>query len=283
MEIKKKKKKIIIIICLVLILIGGICIYRQYKYTKRADVKVPVLLYHNFVTTVPETDPDNYNYINTPQSFEENIKIFLENGYTIISMQDLADCNSGKAELPSKPIIITFDDGYYSNYEYIYPILKKYNVKASIFIITDNIGKEVDGIKYLGWEECLEMQNSGLIEIFSHSKKHVFYNKLPVRELRDDVIESYKLIEKNLGKQELHVFAYPYGAYTDETVRTLKNNGIDFQVYDIGGNNFKDLNKDFIKRINIPCEMTGKEIIEVINQNGNDLLNFYIIMATCTY
>ena len=283
MEIKKKKKKIIIIICLVLILIGGICIYRQYKYTKRADVKVPVLLYHNFVTTVPETDPDNYNYINTPQSFEENIKIFLENGYTIISMQDLADCNSGKAELPSKPIIITFDDGYYSNYEYIYPILKKYNVKASIFIITDNIGKEVDGIKYLGWEECLEMQNSGLIEIFSHSKKHVFYNKLPVRELRDDVIESYKLIEKILGKQELHVFAYPYGAYTDETVRTLKNNGIDFQVYDIGGNNFKDLNKDFIKRINIPCEMTGKEIIEVINQNGNDLLNFYIIMATCTY
>ena len=283
MEIKKKKKKIIIIICLVLILIGGICIYRQYKYTKGADVKVPVLLYHNFVTTVPETDPDNYNYINTPQSFEENIKIFLENGYTIISMQDLADCNSGKAELPSKPIIITFDDGYYSNYEYIYPILKKYNVKASIFIITDNIGKEVDGIKYLGWEECLEMQNSGLIEIFSHSKKHVFYNKLPVRELRDDVIESYKLIEKILGKQELHVFAYPYGAYTDETVRTLKNNGIDFQVYDIGGNNFKDLNKDFIKRINIPCEMTGKEIIEVINQNGNDLLNFYIIMATCTY
>ena len=283
MEIKKKKKKIIIIICLVLILIGGICIYRQYKYTKRADVKVPVLLYHNFVTTVPETDPDNYNYINTPQSFEENIKIFLENGYTIISMQDLADCNSGKAELPSKPIMITFDDGYYSNYEYIYPILKKYNVKASIFIITDNIGKEVDGIKYLGWEECLEMQNSGLIEIFSHSKKHVFYNKLHVRELRDDVIESYKLIEKNLGKQELHVFAYPYGAYTDETVRTLKNNGIDFQVYDIGGNNFKDLNKDFIKRINIPCEMTGKEIIEVINQNGNDLLNFYIIMATCTY
>ena len=278
-----KTKKVIIIVLLMIIVLLGIFIYKQYKNTKRSNIKVPVLLYHNFVTTVPETDPDNFNYINTPQSFEENIKTFLENGYTIISMQDLADCNSGKAELPSKPIIITFDDGYYSNYEYIYPILKKYNVKASIFIITDNIGKEVDGIKYLGWEECLEMQNSGLIEIFSHSKKHVFYNKLPVRELLDDVIESYKLIEKNLGKQELHVFAYPYGAYTDETVRTLKNNGIDFQVYDIGWNNFKDLNKDFIKRINIPCEMTGKEIIEVINQNGNDLLNFYIIMATCTY
>ena len=163
-----------------------------------------------------------------------------------------------------KPIILTFDDGYYSNYEYIYPFLKKYNVKASIFIITNKIGQEIDGIKYLSWEQCLEMQNSGLVEIFSHSKKHVSYNKLPVRELSDDVKESYELIEEHLGKQDLKVFAYPYGAYTKETVRTLKNNGIDFQIYDIGINNFKDLDRNFIKRINIPCEMTGKEIIEEI-------------------
>ena len=101
-------------------------------------------------------------------------------------------------------------------------------------------------------------------DIFSHSKKHVFYNKLPVREIRDDVKESYKLIEEHLGKQELKVFAYPYGAYTKETVRTLQNNGIDFQIYDIGINNFKTLDRDFIKQINIPCEMTGQEIIEEI-------------------
>lgn len=55
-------------------------------------------------------------------------------------------------------IVITFDDGYYSNYEYIYPILKQYQVKASIFIVTDKIGQEIHGIKYLGWEQCLEMQ-----------------------------------------------------------------------------------------------------------------------------
>ena len=259
-------KKLILIICLIVVLIVGVYIFREYKYSKRADVKVPVLLYHNFVKVVPEEDPDNFNYINTPESFEENIKAFLENGYTIMSMKELAECDKGKAELPSKPIIITFDDGYYSNYEYIYPILKKYNAKVSIFIVTDKIGKEIDGIKYLNWEECLEMQNSGLVEIFSHSTKHVFYDKLPARELRDDVIESYKLIEQHLGKQELKVFAYPYGAYTNETVRTLKNNGIDFQVYDLGINNFKTLDKSYIRRINIPCEMTGKEIIEEIER-----------------
>ena len=87
-----------------------------------------------------------------------------------------------------------------------------------------------------------------------------------IRELRDDVIESYELIEEHLGKQDLNVFAYPYGAYTEETVRTLRNNGIDFQVYDIGINNFKNLDRNFIKRINIPCEMTGKEIIDEIEK-----------------
>ena len=259
-------KKWIILVIFIVIVIVGIYTFKQMKYEQRADVKIPVLLYHNFVTTVPESDPDNFHYINTPESFEENIKTFLENGYTIISMEELNDAYNGKIALPSKPLLITFDDGYYSNYEYIYPILKKYHVKASIYIITDKVGQEIDGIKYLGWDECLEMHNSGLVEIYSHSKKHVFYSKLPVRELRDDVKESYELIEKYLGKKDLKVFAYPYGAYTDETVRALKNNGIDFQLYDFGLNHFKNLDKHFMKRINIPCEMTGKEIIEEIEK-----------------
>lgn len=261
-------KKLIIIIVLVIITITGLFIVKQYKSHQKPNTKIPVLLYHNFVTTVPDSDPDNFNYINTPQSFEENIKTILENGYTLISMEELNDAINGKSDLPSKPILITFDDGYYSNYEYIYPILKQYNVKSSIFITTDKIGKEIDGIKYLGWNECLEMQNSGLVKIYSHGKRHIFYDKFPVREIRDDVIESYKIIEENLGKQDLKLFAYPYGAYTNETVWALRISGIDFQMYDIGMNYFNNFNKNFIKRINIPCEMTGKEILEEI-QNTN--------------
>ncbi|MBQ2938278.1 MAG: polysaccharide deacetylase family protein [Clostridia bacterium] len=260
-------KKILVIAIIIVVIASMFFIFNKYKNDKRVNVKVPVLLYHNFVNTVPDKDPDNFNYINTPQSFEENIKVILENGYTIISMKELNDSYNLKTDLPSKPIVVTFDDGYYSNYEYIYPILKKYNVKASIFVTTDKVGKEIDGIKYLGWNECLEMQNSALVEIFSHSKRHVFYDKLPAREVRDDVIESYRVIEKELGKKDFKVFAYPYGAYTEEAVRALKNNGIDMQVYDIGINNFKSFNKDYVKRINIPCEMTGKEIVDEIEKN----------------
>lgn len=74
------------------------------------------------------------------------------------------------------------------------------------------------------------------------------------------------MIEEKLGNKKLKVFAYPYGAYTKETVWTLKISGINMQVYDIGINNFKNFNKDYIKRINVPCEMTGKEIIEEIEK-----------------
>ena len=112
------------------------------------------------------------------------------------------------------------------------------------------------------------MQNIGLVEIFSHSKRNVFYDKLPARAIHDDVAESYKIIEEKLGSKNLKVFAYPYGAYTKETVCTLKINGIDMQVYDIGMNYFKNFDKDFVKRINIPCEMTGAEIIEEINKTN---------------
>ena len=260
------KKNLLLLLVFIMVIISILLIISKYFHNEKDDIKVPILLYHNFVTVIPETDPDNYNYINTPESFEENIKVIIENGYTPISIKELYDAYNGKIELPTKPILITFDDGYYSNYEYVYPILRKYKVKASIFIVTNNIGKEINNIKYLSWDNCLEMQNSGLVEIYSHGTRHIFYNKVPVREIRDDVLESYKIIENNLGKKDLKVFAYPYGAYTNETVRALHNNGIAMQFYDIGINNFNNFDKNFIKRINIPCEMTGREIIEEIEK-----------------
>lgn len=263
----KIKYLAIILIVIIIVILAVVFLYSQQKSNKM-DVKIPILLYHDFVTIVPDSDPDNFNYINTPKSFEENIKVLIENGYTFISFQELNDANNGKIELPKKTILITMDDGYHSNYEYIYPILQKYHVKASIFVVTDKIGQKIDGKEYLSWEQCFEMQNSGLVEIFSHSKRHVFYDKLPARAIRDDVVESYKIIEEKLGNKDLKVFAYPYGAYTKETVYVLKINGIDMQVYDIGMNHFNHFDKNYIRRINIPCEMTGEEIIEIIDKTN---------------
>lgn len=142
-ELNLSKKICIIIIIMILAIIVAIGIITVNKKEEKTNIKIPILLYHDFVLTVPETDPDNFNYITTPQSFEENIKTILENGYTIMSMEELDKAIKGEKNLPPKQILITFDDGYYSNYEYVYPILKKYNVKVSIYIVTDKIGKEI--------------------------------------------------------------------------------------------------------------------------------------------
>ena len=143
------KKKVFIFIILIIA-----SVYFILQKNNRPSVNIPILLYHDFTVNVPEKDPDNFNYINTPDSFEENIKTLLENGYTFLSFKDLNDAYNNKSKLPKKPILITFDDGYYSNYKYIFPILKKYSVKASIFIVTDNIGKTINAKKYLTWGEC---------------------------------------------------------------------------------------------------------------------------------
>ena len=83
------------------------------------------------------------------------------------------------------------------------------------------------------------------------------------------------MIEKHLGNKNIKVFAYPYGAYTKETVWVLKNSGINMQVYDIGINYSNSFRTDYIKRINIPCEMTGLEIIEEINLQWNASLEIF--------
>ncbi len=85
-----RKKMIIVCVIIIVIVVATGMIFRSKKDNEKPDVKIPILLYHNFVTTVPESDPDNFNYINTPQSFEENVKTLIENGYTIISMKELA-------------------------------------------------------------------------------------------------------------------------------------------------------------------------------------------------
>ena len=91
-----KKIFLIIILVLILIIVTVLAILPKTKKSNNANVKIPILLYHDFVATVPDSDPDNFNYINTPQSFEENIKALLENGYTFISFQELNDAINGK-------------------------------------------------------------------------------------------------------------------------------------------------------------------------------------------
>ena len=88
-------KKIIIFIFIIILLI-----ILPLK-PNRQNINIPILLYHDFVLKIPDEDPDNFNYINTPESFEENIKTLLKNGFTFLSFRDLNDAYFNKKNYPA--------------------------------------------------------------------------------------------------------------------------------------------------------------------------------------
>ena len=194
------------------------------------DYIIPVLLYHNL--------DDNYtvgNHITniSPSLFEEHMLGLLERGYNPIFVSDYYEyINDGK-ELPENPIMVTFDDGYLSNYEYAYPILKKLNIPATIFVVTSTVGEEVSGGKvntpHFTWEQAKEMQDSGIIDIQSHSYSHKNMSKISDDELFDELTLSKDILVEKLSKDVL-IFAYPYGGYNDKTLEKVIEVGYNMQV-----------------------------------------------------
>ncbi len=232
-----------------------------FKNKKNENVTIPVLEYHDFTTLLPESDPYDFEYINTPKSFEENIRVLLRHGFKPISFKDLYNALTRKKKLPKKPFIITFDDGYEGQYTLIYPIIKKYNIKVTMFVVTDLVGKRTDMAKYFGWDEAREMQSSGLVDICSHGKRHIAYDTIPIIQFKHEILQSFLLLDKNIGYNDLKIFAYPYGLYNQDMADILKQNGIDIQVTGLGLNNLNTIDFSNINRLNIPNNMTGEQII----------------------
>lgn len=136
------------------------------SYTKQ----VPIITYHSVVE-----NPTSNSEI-SPETFEMQIKTLKELGYTSILFEDLVAYVENGIELPEKPICITFDDGYLNNYEITYPILQKYQMKATIFVIGVSVGSLTNYkdtnypiTPHFTYEQAIEMMNSGLISIQSHT------------------------------------------------------------------------------------------------------------------
>ncbi|MCG2700216.1 polysaccharide deacetylase family protein, partial [Candidatus Parcubacteria bacterium] len=153
---------------------------------------------------------------------ETQMKYLKNNNYNVIKLSDLIDILKYNNKIPKKIVVLTFDDGYNDNYTNVFPILKKYNFPATIFLITGLIGKEINNsqnitLKALNWDEIQEMHNSGLVDFQPHTTNHRESNQ-------QEIIDSKKEIEKKFGKK-CEFFAYPRGLYNKEIIDILKNNG----------------------------------------------------------
>lgn len=179
---------------------------------------VPVIMYHD-ITPVKDVSWDV-----TPDEFQQHLNLIREQGLTPITMDALVTHLQTGAPLPEKPILLTFDDNYLGQYQYAFPLLKKYNYPAVWSVHTAYVGSPA-GKPKATWDQLREMQRSGLITIASHTVNH--FNLAPIadvakldRELRD----SKAKLEQELGVS-VQYFTYPEGDYSDLVRERVKAAG----------------------------------------------------------
>ena len=237
-----KLKHIISIFLAVVILIIAVVVAGNAVFTTievEETVKVPILMYHIILK-----NSNGNKYTVSPSQFEDDLKFISDNGYTTVFMQDLIDYVYYGKELPKNPIVLTFDDGYYNNYHYIYPLLEKYNAKAVISVVgsyTDTYTQNGDinpNYAYLSWEYLKKIAESGYFEIQNHTynlhscgkgrngcKKN--YNESDeeyAKMLYDDLNKLQTECTENLGKAPT-TFTYPFGIVSKESFDVIKELG----------------------------------------------------------
>ena len=142
-----------------------------------------------------------------------------DEGYTTITMDELYDYVAHGKDLPDKPVLITFDDGYIDNYEHALPILKEYNMKATLFMITGAFGES----RFVNVEQLKEMQANG-IDIQSHTVNHKDLRNMSLEQARDELIGSKAVLEDRMGHPVRYI-AYPGGFANKDIDRIAEESG----------------------------------------------------------
>ncbi|GIV63815.1 MAG: hypothetical protein KatS3mg045_1154 [Bellilinea sp.] len=168
-------------------------------YYPAGQINVPILLYHRIV----EGEAQN-RYEVSLEDFRLQMDFLWRNGYETITPVRLAKVILKGGELPAKPVILTFDDGYGSIYDLAFPVLEEYGFKGVVYVITGLIGPPA----YMSKDQLIELFANGW-EIGSHTVSHEDLVKNPSKA-NDQLRESKKFLEILLGNKEFTI-AYPYG------------------------------------------------------------------------
>lgn len=182
---------------------------------------VPVLCYHN----VSKKGRDIFSL--SPRKFEKQIKYLYDSGFKTIKLDTFMKYIKGERvrNFPSKPILLTFDDGWITHYKNVLPILKKYNFIGVFFIYPSVImaKRRFYRKRYINVKMLKKLHKAGM-EIESHSYFHPVMHREDNRTIRVQFRNSKKYLEKKLGKK-IKYFAYPYGSYTRNIIKIAKKYG----------------------------------------------------------
>lgn len=203
------KKIIILLLSLFIILLIGLSFYHHTIYKEN----IPILAYHD-ISEKPLNETDV-----SLKNFEKQMKYLKTKNFQTLSLNEFLAWKNGK-NIPGKKVVLTFDDGQESFYTNVLPILEKYNLKATLFLISSTINQN-------GWlteEQLFDLQNNHpLITIASHS-----YNLHDAKSAQENNYNLYHNDIKHNQKHNYHYYAYPFGIKNDAYIQALKDN--DYQL-----------------------------------------------------
>lgn len=224
------------------------------------SIRVPILMFHYVEYVQDPKDTIRKSLSITPATFDMQLQTLTQAGYTFLNTRDLLDISFGKKQLPQKPIMLTFDDGYRDFYTDAYPILKKYNAKAIAYIVPGFINKPNNLTK----SQLDEIIKDGLVEIGAHTMNHTYLRGMSKDRATTEVVSSKIYLEKEVGKPVL-TFAYPYGAFDIQAVQIVKDAGFIDAVSTIAGYDISPENQYFLYRLRAGYR-TGQDLINFLEQ-----------------
>ncbi|MEO6733455.1 MAG: polysaccharide deacetylase family protein [Ferruginibacter sp.] len=245
------------------------------KYRSLSGNILTVLMYHKI-----SVNSGNDRLTVPALMLERQFHYLNKAGYTPILLSQLSDFLIHKKQLPLKPVLITFDDGYHDNFAILYPLVLQYGMKANIFLVAtfiecpENKVRQSTG-QYLSSRDIKSMDPS-IVEFGLHSYNHRNYNELSILELNEDIIQTKSLLEK-LGIPFQSSLAFPYGAYpkkscekTTSFFKTLSSNNI-LTAFRIGNrlNRLPLKNRFLIQRLDIRGDMSFKKFTRLLKKENH--------------
>lgn len=165
-----------------------------------------VCMYHH-IGHLTNPDDEQFPFTVSPEMFEKQLLFLKQYGYQVIAEKDLLHAKQTGHTHVQNPVLLTFDDGYADNYTHLFPLLKKYQAPALIFLVTQKIGTP----GYLTWQQIQEMQASGLVAFGSHTCSHRRLRSLPDEDIVQELTTSKQFLEEKLGTP-VYSLCYPFGA-----------------------------------------------------------------------
>lgn len=208
--------------------------------------EIPIITYHYVENVINKDDFIRERLSIKPQTFENQLILLKNKNYQPIWIKEIPLLLASSLKSDSKFIALTFDDAYGDFYTDVFPLIKKYNTKVTLYVIPNFINKP----NYMTSNQLKEVIKSNLVEIGSHTLNHVDLPSVSSEIAYQEILKSKESLENDYSLR-IETFCYPYGYYNDKVIELVKKAGYKAAVSEVVGTTQSKENLFYLSRIRV--------------------------------